>query len=117
MEFVSTALFVILVIAVSLIASVRVLREDQRATAWLPGRTLVVKGPGLVLRIPRLHQRWQKHSIGNRGVLLANGRVLLNGVNLPVELQGRKRASRGSSTPVKVPRWQRELAIPGRTLG
>jgi len=81
MEFFATDLFVVLVIAVALIASVRVLREDQRATAWLLGRTLVVKSPGLVLRIPGLHQRWQKHSIGNRG-------VLLNGVELPVEVRG-----------------------------
>jgi len=87
MEFFATDLLVVLVIAVALIASVRVLRDDQRATAWLLGRTLVVKGPGLVLRIPGLHQRWQKHSIGNRGVLLENGRVLLNGVELPVEVR------------------------------
>ena len=87
MEFFATDLFVVLVIAVALIASVRVLREDQRATAWLLGRTLVVKGTGLVLRIPGLHQRWQKHPIGNRSVLLENGRVLLNGVELPVEVR------------------------------
>jgi len=87
MWFFAPDLFVALLIAVALIASVRVLREDQRATARLLGRTLVVKGPGLVLRIPGLHQRWQKHSIGNRGVLLENGRVLLNGVELPVEVR------------------------------
>ena len=72
MEFFAPDLFVILVVAMALIASVRVLREDQRATAWLLGRTLVVKGPGLVLRIPGLHQRWQGQSIGNRGVMLEN---------------------------------------------
>jgi len=64
MEFFATELFALLVIAVALIPAVRVLREDQRVTASLVGRTLVVKGPGLVLRIPGLHQRWQKHSIG-----------------------------------------------------
>ena len=88
MEFFATDQLVVLVIAVALIASVRVLREDQRATARLLGRTLVIKGPGLVLRIPGLHQRWQQHSIGDRGVLLENGRVLLNGVELPVEVRG-----------------------------
>jgi len=88
MEFFAPDLFVVLVIAVALIASVRVLREDQRATAWLLGRRLVIKGPGLVLRIPGWHQRWQKHSIGNRGVLLENGRVLLKGGELPVEVRG-----------------------------
>ena len=87
MEFFATDLLVVLVIAVALIASVRVLREDQRATARLLGRTLVIKGPGLVLRIPGLHQRWQQHSIGDRGVLLENGRVLLNGVELPSEVE------------------------------
>lgn len=88
MEFFATEVLVVLVTSVALIASVRVLTEDQRATAWLLGRTLVVKGPGLVLRIPGLHQRWQKHSIGDRGIWLENGRVLLNGVELPAEVRG-----------------------------
>ena len=77
-----------LLLAVLVMMFVRVLREDQRVTTRLLGRKLAVKGPGLVLRIPWVHQGWRKHTLGDRGVLLENRRARLNGVEVLVDIDG-----------------------------
>lgn len=71
---------------------VRVLREDQRATTRLFGKRLVMKGPGLVLRIPLLHQDWRKHRIGDQGVMHDSGKVQLRGALVDAVIEGSFRA-------------------------
>ena len=58
------------------------------------------QGSRLVLRVPGLHQRWQTHIISNRGVLLENGQVRLNGVELTAEIEG---GSAQAGTAVRQP--------------
>jgi hypothetical protein len=70
----------------------RVLREDQRATTRLFGKRLVVKGPGLVLRIPLLHQAWRKHRIGDTGVMHDSGKVQFHGALVEAVVEGSSRA-------------------------
>ena len=49
--------FVLFVVVVCLIASVRILREYERAVVFTLGRFERVKGPGLVLLFPSF-RRW-----------------------------------------------------------
>jgi regulator of protease activity HflC (stomatin/prohibitin superfamily) len=51
-------LFVLIVAFYLLAASVRILREYERAVVFTLGRFQKVKGPGLVLLIPLACSRW-----------------------------------------------------------
>mgnify|MGYP001119357855 CR=1 FL=1 len=66
----------------------RRLREDERATTRLFGKRLAVKGPGLVLRIPLLHQAWRKHRIGDTGVMHDSGKALFRGALVDAVIEG-----------------------------
>jgi len=64
---------------------VRVLRESERATVRLFG-TQLVKGPGLNLCIPMLHQGWRKHAVGDSGVLVGDEQAEFQGAPVAVEV-------------------------------
>ena len=87
----------------------RVLREDQRATARLFGKRTVVKGPGVVLRIPLLPQDWRKHRVGDRGVMHGAGKVLFRGALVDAVIEGSFRAGE----PVTLLRFRGDRFVVG----
>lgn len=66
-----------------------ILRDDQRVTMTLPGRKQVIRGPGIVLRLPLIHRDWTVHTVGDRGHLQQVGVGVFNGVEVPVEIEDR----------------------------
>jgi hypothetical protein len=98
--------FLLFFLAVFLI---RVLRDDQRATARLFGKRPVVKGPGLVLRVPLLHQDWRKHRVGDRGVMHDSGKVLFRGALVDAVIEGSFRAG----DPVTLLRFRGDRFVVG----
>ena len=81
--------FLLVFLAVFLI---RVLREDRRATTRLFGKRMVVKGSGLVVRTPLVHQDWCKHRIGDQGMMHDSGKALFRGALVDAVIEGSFRA-------------------------
>ena len=88
---------------------IRVLRDDQRATTRRFGKRPVVKGPGLVLRVPLLHQDWRKHRVGDRGVMHDSGKVLFRGALVDAAIEGSFRAG----DPVTLLRFRGDRFVVG----
>lgn len=77
----------LLLIPIVLFIIIHVLREDQRVTTTLPGGRQIVKGPGLVLKLPGIHRDWQKHTVGDAAYLRTADIAVINDVALPVTLE------------------------------
>ena len=62
----------------------RILRESQRATTMLFGRHPIIKGPGIVLKFPFIHQDWRKHSVGDLGTLKNPRAAIFKDAEVPI---------------------------------
>jgi hypothetical protein len=81
--------FLLLFLGVFLI---RPIREDERVTTQILGQRQVVKGPGLLLRVPLVHRAWRKHRIGHTGVMHDSGKVQFRGALVEAVIEGSFRA-------------------------
>ena len=66
----------------------RIVRDDERVTTQLLGRFQQCRGPGLVFKVPLLHQDWRKHRVGDRGVMRTANKAQFNGALVEVVAEG-----------------------------
>ena len=67
---------------------VRVISEHQRLARHLRGACVAFKGPGLVLTVPGKGMRWTRVAVGDPGELLDETSAMIQGVRIPIELEG-----------------------------
>ena len=77
-------IFVVVVVNIFLISSLRVVSEYQRLAIFRLGRYFGLKGPGLLLLVPHV-DRGFKIAVGDQGVLLGDGVGKFKTVELPVQ--------------------------------
>ncbi len=77
-------IYLIIVCAIWILASVRIIREDERLAIYRLSRFIGFRGPGIVLTLLVL-DRSRKIRIGDTGIMATPEMAEFNGVKIPVQ--------------------------------
>ena len=78
-------LVVMAVVVVAVFLVVRLTSEKQRFAVFSEGQFQGLKGPGLLIRLPRPGVKWMLLSLDDRGALSSKTSAVFGGFELPVE--------------------------------
>ena len=67
---------------------VKIIPETRRYAIFVGGQFEGLKGPGLVLKLPRSNVNWLPLAVGDRGTLASTGIAAFGDVQVPVEVNG-----------------------------
>lgn len=80
-------LSLILIVIILVILGIKKVPETQRLEIFRLGKSMGLKGPGIVLMIPGI-DKGERISVGDRGELVAANVAMINGIPIRVRIDG-----------------------------
>ena len=88
-------LAIVLVLAVIVVAVVRIVPERSRYAIFKEGRFIELKGPGLLVKLPGRPDQWVCLSVDDKANMIDVHLAAINGVNVPIESEKGKASGSG----------------------
>ena len=80
-------LTIVLVLAVIVVAVVRIVPDRSRYAIFREGRFVELKGPGLLVKLPGRSDKWVRLSVDDQADMIDRHLAAINGVNIPIETE------------------------------
>jgi len=80
-------LTIVPVLAVIVVAVVRVVPERSRYAIFREGSFTDLKGPGLLVKLPKRTEKWVRLSVGDKADVIDLHQAVINGANVPIETE------------------------------
>jgi len=92
---VADLVFFIIILALGVVAVIRIVPDQSRYAVFQAGSFIELKGPGILLKLPGRSQKWVRLSVGDRADMIDLRLAAINGVRIPIEAEEGKSSGVG----------------------
>ena len=85
----------VLVLALIVVAVVRIVPDRSRYAIFREGRFVELKGPGLLVKLPGRSDKWVRLSVDDQADMIDRHLAAINGVNVPIETEENETSGTG----------------------
>jgi len=82
----SILLLILLALAATVLAVIRIIPDNRRFAAFQDGNFIKLEGPGIFLKLPGQSRHWVRLTVGDRADIIGPRLAAINGVNIPIQV-------------------------------